>query len=75
MNEELVKLMVEEDSIDNKQPNEKAEYEGVASIKEECKRVIKTQKKNIVFLAYKQGILFRKLKESTWFMNMVKEIE
>ena len=39
----------------------------------EFEKIIKSKKRNIVWLAYQQGKVFEKFKESTKFIEMIKQ--
>ena len=41
-------------------------------IVEEYENIIKTNKKNIILFAYKQGKIFKKIKEGRKFKNLVE---
>ena len=39
----------------------------------EFEKIIKSKKRNVVWLAYQQGKVFEKFKESTKFIEMIKQ--
>ena len=42
---------------------------------EEYENIIKTNKKNIILFAYKQGKIFKKIKEGRKFKNLVEQFK
>ena len=79
MTEDLEDSIINSDWNENKELEEKASKvkinEDAAAVIREFKEIIKSKKRNIVYLAYQQGKVFIKFKENEKFSEMVKQFE
>ena len=70
--------MVEGEVYENKEFNKKADnlkhFEEAIPVVKEYETIIRSQKKSILKVTYKQVIVFKKFKASDKFLEMVKEI-
>ena len=71
MKEELIELIVEADEFNNVELNVKAKKiarceDAITKVKVH-ERLTKSQEKNIICLAYRQGLILNKVKESDKF--------
>ena len=77
--EELPRSIVEVDGYENKELHEKVEkvtrYEDAVTIVREYETIMKTQKQNILCLAYRQGYIFKSFKEPEKLVSMVKKLD
>ena len=78
MNSEILRSLVEADGYENDELIEKnnrvPNFEEAIPIVKEYERIIRTQKESMLNVAYRQGCVFKKFKESDKFMGMVKEL-
>ena len=63
----MVRLNLSSDNVRN--------FEETTMFVKECEKVIKCKKKGNLNLAYKQGLLFEKFKESDKFNEMLRKME
>ena len=79
MTEDLEDSIINSDWNENKELEEKASKvkinEDAAAVIREFKEIIKSNKRNIVYLAYQQGKVSIKFKENEKFSEMVKQFE
>ena len=78
MKNELVRSLVEHNVYKNeelaKRTDNVTNYEGPIPVVKDFKKIIRSKKKNILNVLFRQGILFIKFKQSEKFVEMVKEL-
>ena len=73
----MVESIIVNDTVENDELKKKAEEveepEKAAEVIKECKNIIKTNKKGIVRVAYYQGKVFKKFKDTEKFSTLVNQ--
>ena len=71
--------MKERNAAENEESNKSADnltnYEEAISVVQEYETIVRFEKNNILNVAYRQGTMFKKFKDSNRFLEMLKKIE
>lgn len=76
---ELVRSLKEGNAAENEESNKSADnltnYEEAIPVVQEYETIVRFEKNDILDVAYRQGIMFKKFKDSNRFVEMLKKIE
>ena len=77
LKQKLVESIIVNDTLENddleKKAKEVEEPEKAAEVIKECENIIKTNKKDVVRVAYYQGKIFKKFKDKEKFSTLVNQ--